>query len=204
MTLCLRLLAVAFLLFLPGAVLAHSPIKGMDSFYNGVLHPVLVPAHLLAIMTAGLLIGQQGVKRMQAPLITFLFILIAALTATGYFDLALPESTGVMLLLSMAVLSGVLVALEMELSLMPLMAIGVVVALLVGMDSSQPELQGRAKLAILTGTGVGGFLLILYAAAAAEFANRAWQKIGIRILGSWATASAFIVLAFTFASIRDV
>ena len=204
MTLCLRLLAVAFLLFLPGAVLAHSPIKGMDSFYNGVLHPVLVPAHLLAIMTAGLLIGQQGVKRMQAPLITFLFVLIAALTATAYFDLALPESTGVMLLLSMAVLCGVLVAMGMELSLMPLMAIGVVVAILVGMDSSQPELQGRAKLAILTGTGVGAFLLMLYAAAAAEFANRAWQKIGIRILGSWATASAFIVLAFTVASIRDI
>jgi hypothetical protein len=141
---------------------------------------------------------------MQAPLIAFLFVLIAALTTTGFLDLSLPESVGERLLLSMAVLCGVLVAVEMELSLMPLMTLGIVLAFLVGMDSSQPELQGRAKLAILTGTGVGGFLLILYAAAAAEFANRHWQKIGIRILGSWATASAFIVLAFSFASIRGL
>ena len=196
----MRLFFALLLACMPGVVLAHAPIEGMDSFYNGVLHPVLVPAHLLAIVSAGLLIGQQGVKRMQVPLITFLLVLIAALTVTGQFDLALPESAGEMYLLSMAVLCGVLVALELELSLVPLMTIAVVVALLVGFDSSQPELQGRAKLAILTGTGVGGFLLMLYAAAAAEFASRAWQKIGIRILGSWATASAFIVLAFTFAS----
>jgi hydrogenase/urease accessory protein HupE len=200
----MRLLLALVLACMPGIALAHAPIEGMDSFYNGVLHPVLVPAHLLAIMTAGMLIGQQGVKRMQAPLIAFLFVLIAALTTTGFLDLSLPESVGERLLLSMAVLCGVLVAVEMELSLMPLMTLGIVLAFLVGMDSSQPELQGRAKLAILTGTGVGGFLLILYAAAAAEFANRHWQKIGIRILGSWATASAFIVLAFSFASISDV
>ena len=200
----MRLLLALVLACMPGIALAHAPIEGMDSFYNGVLHPVLVPAHLLAIMTAGMLIGQQGVKRMQAPLIAFLFVLIAALTTTGFLDLSLPESVGERLLLSMAVLCGVLVAVEMELSLMPLMALGIVLGFLLGMDSSQPELQGRAKLAILTGTGVGGFLLILYAAAAAEFANRHWQKIGIRILGSWATASAFIVLAFSFASISDV
>jgi len=200
----MRLLLALLLACMPGLVLAHAPIEGMDSFYNGVLHPVLVPAHLLAIVSAGLLIGQQGVKRMQPPLIVFLLVLIAALTVTGQSDLALPESNGEMLLLSMAVLCGVLVAIGMRLSLIPLMAIASVTALLVGFDSSQPELQGRAKLAILTGTGVGAFLLILYAAAAAEFANRAWQKIGIRILGSWATASAFIVLAFTFASIREL
>ncbi len=199
----MRLFLALLLVSMPGLVLAHAPIEGMDSFYNGVLHPVLVPAHLLAIVSAGLLIGQQGVRRMQAPLIAFLLALIAVLTVTGRFDLALPESTGEMFLLSMAVLCGVLVALELELSLVPLIVIAVVTALLVGFDSSQPELQGRAKLAILTGTGVGGFLLILYAAAAAEFASRAWQKIGIRILGSWATASAFIVLAFTFASARS-
>ncbi len=93
----MRLFLALLLVCMPGIVLAHAPIEGMDSFYNGVLHPVLVPAHLLAIVSAGLLIGQQGVKRMQVPLITFLLVLIAALTVTGQFDLALPESTGEML-----------------------------------------------------------------------------------------------------------
>ena len=194
----LRQVALFLLLVLPGVAMAHSPIEGMDSFYSGVLHPALVPAHLLALLTAGLLIGQQGLKRMQPPLIAFLLMLIVMLALTGQLDIALEENVALGLLLSMAVLCGLLVALQVPLSPLLLMTIALVTAFLVGMDSSQPQLQGRAKLAILTGTGVGAFLLILYAAAAAEFASRAWQKIGIRILGSWATASAFIVLAFTF------
>lgn len=198
----LRLAVAALCYLVPGAVLAHAPIEGMDSFYNGVLHPVLVPAHLLAIVTAGLLIGQQGVKRMQPPLIGFLLMLIIVLAFVGQLDLGLPEKPAMGLLLSMAVLCGLLVAFAVKLSPAPLMAIGLVCALLVGLDSVQPELEGRAKLAILAGTGVGGFLLILYAAAAAEFASKAWQQIGIRILGSWGTASAFIVLAFTFTADR--
>lgn len=194
-----RLVVAALCCLLPQAVLAHAPIEGMDSFYNGVLHPVLVPAHLLAIVTAGLLIGQQGLERMQPPLIGFLLMLIIVLAFVGQLDVGLPEKPAMVLLLSMAVLCGLLVAFAVKLSLVPLMAIGLVCGLLVGLDSAQPQLEGRAKLAILTGTGVGCFLLMLYAAAAAEFASKAWQQVGIRILGSWGTASAFIVLAFTFA-----
>ncbi|MEJ2308342.1 MAG: HupE/UreJ family protein [Gammaproteobacteria bacterium] len=196
----LRAATALLLLPLPGLVMAHSPIEGMDSFYSGVLHPALVPAHLLVLLTAGMLIGQQGLKKMQPPMIAFLLMLIVMLLLTGLLDVALAENAALALMLSVAVLCGLLVAFEVSLSQLSLMAIALLTAFLVGMDSSQPELAGRARLAILTGTGVGAFLLILYAAAAAEFASRAWQKIGIRILGSWATASAFIVLAFTFAS----
>lgn len=38
---------------------AHSPIKGVGTFYSGLLHPALVPAHLLALIAVGLLIGQN-------------------------------------------------------------------------------------------------------------------------------------------------
>jgi urease accessory protein len=186
---------------LPELAFAHSPIKGMDSFYNGVLHPVLVPAHLLAIVTSGLLIGQHGAKAMQPAVILFMVTLVAVLLATGQFDLAFPEKTAMILLLTLSIASGLLVAFEKTIPLPVLLAVAAAAALLVGLDSSQPELEGRRKLAILAGTGVGASLLMLYAAAAAEFANKAWQKIGIRIVGSWGTAASFIVLAFTFSEV---
>lgn len=197
------LVAGLLLVLAPELVLAHSPIKGMDSFYNGVLHPVLVPAHLLAIITTGLLIGQQGVQKMQPAVILYMIALVVLLLLIGQFDLAIPEETAALLLLLISVTCGLLVAIEVSMPLPLLLLFALVTAVLIGFDSSQPEMEGRRKLAILAGTGVGGVLLMLYAAAAAEYASKAWQKIGIRIVGSWATAASFIVLALTVSGVES-
>src|SRR5262249_51635723 len=51
-------LTTAFLWPLDAAS-AHAPFEGGGGFYGGVLHPLFVPAHLLAILGTGLLVGQQ-------------------------------------------------------------------------------------------------------------------------------------------------
>jgi hydrogenase/urease accessory protein HupE len=38
---------------------AHDVVAGVGGFYGGLLHPLLVPAHVLALTSLGLLIGQQ-------------------------------------------------------------------------------------------------------------------------------------------------
>ena len=40
--------------------LAHPPPLGIGGFAGGLLHPLFVPAHLLAVLALGLLIGQQA------------------------------------------------------------------------------------------------------------------------------------------------
>ena len=64
------------------------------------------------------------------------------------------------------------------------------------MDSTQETLVGREKTATLLGTGIGLYLLQIYPMALADYCNKKpWQRIGIRIIGSWIAAISFLVLA---------
>ena len=49
------------------------------------------------------------------------------------------------------------------------------------------------------GTAVGGVLLLSYVGGIAASLARPWQRIGIRIAGSWTAASAGIVLMLALA-----
>jgi urease accessory protein len=182
---------------LPGAALAHSPIKGLDNFYAGLLHPVFVPAHLLAVLALGIFFGQRGPKSVQTAIIAFLVATLLGLAATG---IAKPADVELPLLLGAAV-TGALVALDRQLPLPVCMVLAVVLGLMIGFDSAQPQLSGRAWLAALLGSAIAVYLLLLYAMVFADwFGKRNWQRIGLRVLGSWAAASSLLVLSLAFAA----
>ena len=65
-------------IIVPNLAFAHSPIEGIDSFYNGLLHPVFVPAHILLILGLGLLFGQKGTQETRFALVGYF-----AATAVG-------------------------------------------------------------------------------------------------------------------------
>ena len=71
-------------LLLPGPALAHSPIPGIGGFYNGLLHPLLVPAHLLALVALGLWLGQQALPRIERALLAFSLLLLAGLALAAF------------------------------------------------------------------------------------------------------------------------
>ena len=179
-----------------GDALAHSPFKGLDNFYAGLLHPVFVPAHLLSILALGVLFGQRGPTALQPAIAGFL--LAAALGLLGTL-LQAGLDVGLPLLLAAAVV-GILVALDRALPQAVYIAVAVVLGLLIGLDSAQDQLAGRGQLAALLGTALGVYALLLYALLFAEFfGRRAWQRIGLRVLGSWAAASALLVLSLSLA-----
>ena len=177
---------------LPGLAWAHSPIKGLDNFYAGLLHPVFVPAHLLSILVLGVLLGQQGAQRVQVAIVACLVALLVGLAAS----VPAAEISVEVPLLAFAAVSGALVALALPLPVPAIAALGGVVTLLVGVDSAQEGLSGRGWLAAMLGSAISAYLLLLYAMVFAEwFGRREWQRIGLRILGSWAAASALLVLS---------
>lgn len=192
----LRLGLGGALLLSPMAALAHSPIKGLDNFYAGLLHPVFVPAHLLAALALGVLCGQRGARGLQAAVITYLVAILAGLAAS-----LLPVRPDVELpLLLAAATTGALVALDRPLPLPVYVLLAAALGLMLGIDSAQDQLGGRGRLAALLGTLVAAYLLALYAMMLAEFlGRRPWQRIVLRILGSWAAASALLVLSLAFA-----
>src|SRR6185369_1147474 len=59
--------------------LAHPVPLGIPGFFGGLLHPAFVPAHLMAALGLGILIGQQAPQWGRAAPATFIVSLIAAL-----------------------------------------------------------------------------------------------------------------------------
>lgn len=191
---------ILLLCLLPNIVWAHAPIKGINDFYNGVLHPLFVPAHLISLVALGLLLGQRGTRNILCVIVIFLISIVAGLTVSG---LSSPNGMEIPLLIG-AMTVGLLVTLDKPLPIWLYFGFGVPMGLLLGIDSSFEALHGRARIAALLGSGVGLVLIFLYTLAVAKrFGNRKWRRIGIRILGSWLAASAFIALSLLFAPEKE-
>ena len=189
-------LGCLWLLSVPGTSLAHSPIEGIGGLYNGLLHPVLVPAHLLLIIAVGLFLGQQGLKRVEIALGFFAGATVLGLTMAWF---AVGEGMEVLVLILSAAL-GLLVAIKKQMALHWCAIIAVLAGFALGIDSTQENLLGNERFLALFGSGIAIYFLVLYPTSLADkFNEKDWQKIGIRILGSWVAASSLLVLAFTFA-----
>lgn len=172
----------------------HSPIEGIDSFFNGVLHPVFVPAHFLLLMALGLYLGQRGARNNQRPLLVFVIASVAGLVLAWFAIGSGMEK----LLLGLTLLLGLLIAANLGPGIAFSVLIAAVAGLLIGMDSTQESLAGMDRFVSLFGTGVAIYFLILYPIAIAEWAvGRTWEKIGIRIAGSWIAAAALMVLVLS-------
>ncbi len=190
-------------LALPGAALAHSPIKGLGDFYNGILHPLFVPAQLLLVVALGLLIGQQGVQRHLSAVAGYALGVVAGLTLVGQYPQLLAPERLELAILGAAVVLALLVVLARALPRVLLTVLAALAGLLLGFDSLQSDLAGGARAVALFGSGIALYLLMLYPMALAErFQGYAWTRIGTRVLGSWITASALLVLALALSPLR--
>ena len=196
MTSSLRLVLLIFFLIIPEIALAHSPIKGIGDFFNGMLHPVLVPAQVLLILALGLWFGQNKPSDNQVSVLAYLFAVIAGLVATS---LSLGFDVSIVLLLG-ATAVGLLVISNIILPKPVYILIGMVLGFIIGLDSAQDTLSAKAKWVALFGSGVGIYFLLLYAMAVSEsLSKKAWQNIAVRVIASWISASALMVLVLNFA-----
>ena len=178
----------------PIQALAHVPFAGLNDLYNGLLHPVVVPAHLLLVISAGLFLGKHGARVVPPSFLVFCLFTFTGLAAT----LLSIGGIGERYLLGIAAVVGLLIAANIRLPLALCLLVAALAAVLLGLDSSQDVLVGRAKFFSLLGSGLGLCFLFLYPLAFADyFGDKNWQKIGVRIVGSWVAASAILVLALS-------
>ncbi len=192
----LRSLFLTFLLITPEIVLAHSPIKGMGDFFNGMLHPILVPAQVLVILALGLWYGQNKPVENQVSILAYLFAVIAGLIAT---NLSLGIDVSIILLLGATTISLLIIS-NIVLPKLVYILIGIMLGFIIGLDSAQDGFSTKAKWVALFGSGVGIYFLLLYAMVLSEsLSKKAWQNIAVRVMASWISASALMVLALNFA-----
>ena len=175
--------------------LAHAPIKGIGAFYNGMLHPLLVPTHLLVLVSLGLLIGQHAPQASRTGWPVFVLALLGGLGLGFTHATGVPEPG----LLAIALTAGLLVALAYPFAAPALAVLAAAGGTAVGMDS-MPDTGGtRETWLLLAGTAIGTTLVFSYAGGLAATLDRPWQRIGVRIAGSWAAAAAAMVLALALA-----
>lgn len=188
------ILPILLLLLVPVPALAHAPIEGIGDFYNGILHPLLVPVHLICLIAVGLLAGQQSEPEHCNVTLAprgFLFALLAGLLGAALglgFD-------GELVLLPIAFAAGILTAVGRPLHPVIFTGVAAMAGLVLGLDSSPDGLAGKALFLSLLGTLLGAALGLFYIALVGSRLHKPWQQIAIRVVASWTAASAMLVFA---------
>jgi urease accessory protein len=168
------------------------PLDALDGFWRGLLQPLLMPSHALALVGLGLLIGQQSADRRLVAMIAFALALAAGL---GALALAVGETPAGDVLLAGVAVSGVLAALAAPVPTPGLALLAAVLGAALGLDSPPDVLSLLGAYLMLLGSGLGACLALGIASECAARAARQWQRMGVRVLGSWAAASAMLALA---------
>ena len=167
-----------------------------DAFAGGFLNPLTVPAHLVALLGLGLLIGARPGGRALLPSSVFVIGLAAGLAAIALGAGQTPAIDG---LLAATAVSGLLVALAIALPDALCVGLALVTGVALGLDSPPQDISMTRAMLALAGTWLGACLALALVVAGARASTRDWQRIGVRILGSWIAASAILVLALRFA-----
>ena len=183
---------LAVLLLMTTPVQAHAPLEGFGSFSNGFLHPLIIPAQVLLIVSLGLLTGRQGSLAIRHTLLLFFVSLFLGVFLSQFISLSLEILFAVSALILAAVLiSGRFLALPW------LYAIGVISGVLVGMDSLIDGFLHKERYFALLGSIVASYLLLVYSSGIAEFMQTLKEGIALRVLGSWIATSCFLLVALS-------
>ena len=188
-------LAVAGLAAIPGLTFAHGlsdagGMGGLAGFYRGLLHPVAVPAHLLGLLALALFHEQQGPGGAALALPR-----IAAGCAVG-LALAVPDAgIGIQMLLFGAIaLMGIVIAAAPRTPPAVAWMLTTTIAFAIVLDSAPDVPAVRDRLAALAGTSIAISAGFVWISTLLACLHRPWQRIGIRVVGSWTSAWAILIL----------
>lgn len=201
-----NILMRSILVFFVGCCLSSTAwaIGGISTsfFMKGFYHPMMLPAHMIALFSLGLLLGQQGWQTLRIVILTFALVLATALILTLYQKATWDAE---LVLLPLAAITGILVIFKFNLSTWIPLIIAVIAALVIGMDSVVPRIPGLqpAKIyAHLTGSGLFATGLLVILSGIALALRKLLDGVILRILGAWSTAGA--VLVVTLLMVADV
>lgn len=187
------ILAGIVLLSMAGEAAAH-PVFGIGGVWGGLLHPLVVPSHVMAAIASAILIGRQPLGR--AMVAVYALGLVAALDAiAAAYVPALAEEA----LLVLAATAGLLAAWSRPLPLGFVAVLAAATGLAVGLDSPPEAISIAEANLTLVATALSGIAFLAVMALLASRLRYDWQRIGMRIVGSWISASAIMVLAVRFA-----
>jgi urease accessory protein len=192
--------AVAAVLLWAGPASAHGGVPGGGGFLSGALHPFAAVEHLVLLLSLGLLAGRLPRERRGRAFALLLAGLLAGLAAsvTGRAGL-LPAGAATAAILVLALIAGLVLALDPTLPAAAVAGAALVAGLVVGADT---EVESAAVLAAAAGVVAGVLLIVLDAAALSAWTTQPPLPIARRVAGSWIAAIAIMLLALAASSAR--
>lgn len=164
-------------------------------FWQGCLHPLIVPAHLMVLLALGLLLGQQTSSTIRTSLGWYVLSLCGALLLTR----VLPRvDQGELSLLGLALCLGLFVILKLRINLALVITLSISTGVLIGLDSRVSALPGLGASKIylqLLGIAFSASLLLSLLTLISFYLNKLLAGIAVRIIGAWVTAGSLMVLA---------
>lgn len=172
---------------------AHLVQTGFGTFYDGIVHLVLTPTDLFLVLALGLLAGISGAAASRAVLLGLPGAWFAGealgawFPATGELALATTISFGV---------AGALVALNVRLSRPILAALACGAGALHGYVNGATMISAGADALSLLGAALAVFTLVTLTAALVVSREVHWQRIAVRVAGSWIAAVGILMLGW--------
>jgi len=162
----------------------------LQTFVEGFINPLVTPAHVLTLLALALLLGQQN-----RP-VSFLVFALGLAGGFVAIVLAVEATPARTVLLASAAVLGVMVAAAWAPKPLALL-LAAIMGTALALDSPPQAVTIADAYATLAGTALGACAMLFVVATIAAHANADWQRLGVRILGSWIAASAILVLALT-------
>jgi urease accessory protein len=169
----------------------------MGPFAGGLLHPLLAPAHVLALIGLALLAGRAVVVAASAIIAAFALGLAGGLCAIAW---GVGETPANDVLLAAAAFCGVIAAIGFAAPAWVGAPLSIACGAATGLDSPPEAIVVRDAVLTLIGTACGGVAGLALAAAGACALARLRQGIALRVAGSWIAAIAILVLALRWAA----
>lgn len=175
---------------------AHGDSARLGSFFGGVMHPLLEPAHLVALLALGLLLGQHGEDAMRRLLAPLAAALAVGLALAALWPPAQAWPTSLLLLVAAALAGGVVAAdLMLPRSLQALAAVAI--GLGIGLASPAEGITTLSRFVMAAGVALGVCAWVTLVASSVAALRRPAARLLVRVAGSWLLACALLVLALS-------
>jgi urease accessory protein len=170
---------------------AHSPIMGIGGVLGGMLHALLIPEHGLSLLALGLALGQQEQSVRRAGILIYLLALTCGLVAAAF---AVGETLAADVLLTATGILGLLVV-TMWIPTYLLWALAAIAGLTIALDSRPEVASNEEAVRMLLGSGLGAAASLAIVAEVSFLLRSNAQRIVARVVSSWITAIAILVLS---------
>ena len=170
---------------------AHLVQTGFGTLYDGIAHLVLTPGDLLVVLGLGLLAGLRGAATARALASALAGAWLCACLLGAMWPVAGELAWASALSVP---LCGALVASNAELTRRPAALLAALVGALHGYANGA-TMRPFDALALL-GALLAGFTLVTLSAALVVELRLGWQRIAVRVAGSWIAAIGFLLLGW--------